>query len=91
MRSKLHLSVRPPNEAARRIARWVVTLPEGLDEAARMIAVPVSYLQRMVEGEMVPGLSAGIRLHRHVGIAARDFRQPAQGGWFDRVPFARAA
>lgn len=91
MRSKLHLPVRPPHEAARRIARWVVTLPDGLDEAARMIDVPASYLQRMVEGAMMPGLSAGVRLHRHVGITARDFRQPAKGGWFDRVPTARAA
>lgn len=91
MRTKLHLTVTAPHEAARRIARWVMTLPGGLDEGARMIDVPADYLQRMVAGEMVPGLTAGVRLHRHVGITARDFRLPPSGGWFVGTSLARAA
>ncbi|RSU65486.1 hypothetical protein BRX36_10605 [Sphingomonas sp. S-NIH.Pt1_0416] len=91
MRSKLMLSVRPSHEAARRIAQWVMTLPGGLDEAAEALAMPVDWVQRLVADEMVPGLDAGARLYRLVGITARMFRVPARGGWFDRVPFAQAA
>lgn len=90
MRSKLSLGTRPPHEAARRIAQWVMTLPGGVQEAADALNMPADWVQRMVADEMVPGLEGGARLHKLIGITARMFRVPARGGWFDRVPFAQA-
>lgn len=90
MRSKLSLGIRPPHEAARRIAQWVMTLPGGVQEAAEALNMPADWVQRMVADEMVPGLDGGTRLYKLIGITARMFRVPARGGWFDRVPFALA-
>ncbi len=88
---KLHLPAKAPSEGARRLAQWVMALPGGLSEAAAALEISDSYVQRMVEGDMVPGLKTGCNLHRLMGMTARHFNVPARGGWFDRVPFAVAA
>lgn len=88
---KLHLPAKAPSEGARRIAQWVMTLAGGLGEAAEALDVPVMWVQRMVEGDMVPGLKTGARLSALMGVTARQFHAAARGGWFDHVPVAVAA
>lgn len=88
---KLHLPAKAPSEGARRLAQWIMALPGGLSEAATALDISDSYVQRMVEGDMVPGLKTGSDLHRLMGMTARQFRVPARGGWFDRVSLAVAA
>lgn len=88
---KLHLTAQVPNEGARRLAQWVLGLPGGLDDAATALGTCANRVQRMVEGGMVPGLEVGTRLMRHTGVRARDFRQDAAAGWFERPATARAA
>lgn len=88
---KLYLPAKASSEGARRLAQWIMSLDGGLTEAAVALDVPEGWLQRMVEGDMVPGLKTGSDLHRLMGMKARQFQVPARGGWFDRVPFAVAA
>lgn len=88
---KLHLPAKAPSEGARRLAQWIMSLDGGMNEAATALGIPEGWVQRMVEGDMVPGLKTGCDLHRLVGMTARHFNVPARGGWFDRVPYAVAA
>lgn len=89
---KLHLTAKVPSEGARRVAQWVVGLPNGLDEAAKAIGADVVAVQRIITGELVPGLAIGVKLSTRAGIRASDFSRAPMGGWFDRpAPMARAA
>jgi hypothetical protein len=81
---KLHLSATVPSEGARRVARWIMTLPGGLADAAVALDMPADRVQRMVLGEYVPGTLIGRRLDRHIGLTWRDFSRPATGWWFAR-------
>lgn len=81
---KLHLVAKVPSEGARRVAQWVLTLEGGLSAAARALGTGGDRIQRIVEGEMVPGLEVGTRLHRAAGIRHRDFHAKPLGGWFER-------
>jgi hypothetical protein len=89
---KLHLPAKVPSEGARRVAQWVVGLPNGLPHAARLLGTDVVAVQRIIAGEIEPGLAIGVKLSIHAGIRADQFAQAARGGWFDRpAPLARAA
>ena len=89
---KLHLIARVPNEGARMVAQWVLGLPRGLNDAAVALGTDAAHVQRMVEGDLEPGMEIGSRLARHTGVRVRDFRSAAQAGWFERpAPLARAA
>jgi hypothetical protein len=89
---KLHLTAKVPNEGARLVAQWILGMPGGLDDAATALGTSADWVQRMVGGDMVPGLTVGTRLARHTGVRARDFHRSAQAGWFERpASLARAA
>ena len=89
---KMHLPARAPNEGARLLARWVMGLSGGIAEAAQVMGTGADRVQRMVEGNMVPGLDVGTRLSRRIGVKARDFHAAPAGGWFDAAePLAQAA
>lgn len=91
---KLHLPARVPSDGARQLARYVMRAHGGdLAAAARAItarsftralgAEPVEAvtLQRMIDGEIVPGLRVGTAMHLLFGVAARAFQRPAAGWW----------
>lgn len=80
---KMHLSARVPNEGARRVAQWVARDHGGdLDRAAARVWVTASILQRVIDGEIAPGLTLGTSLSKACGVKARMFNRPARAGWF---------
>lgn len=89
--SKLHLGAKPASEGARRVAQWVMTLPGGIAQAAEALEISEDWVQRIVGGDLVPGLRIGARLSTLMGVKATMFQRPARSGWFDRVPEALAA
>lgn len=81
---KMHLMARAPNEGARIIARWVAREFGGnLDSASARVGASGSFLQRMIDGSLEPGMATGHALTKRCGVRARDFNRPAQAGWFD--------
>lgn len=89
---KLHLTAAAPSEGARLLAQWVLGLPCGLADAAIALGTDADRVQRMVAGDVVPGMEVGRRLMGFTGVRARDFARPPSCGWFDRpAPLARAA
>jgi hypothetical protein len=89
--TKLHLKAKAPNEGARRLAWWIGERmrwnPSAFDDLAGSIGAHVSFVDRVIEGEIVPGED----LARRIGLATsnfidrRDWRRPPLGGWFDAV------
>ena len=85
--SKLHLGATVPNEGARRLAafigkhRWT---PEQMADAARD---GVMIIHRLIAGELTPGgdLAHRLWLATDGSVDRRDWRRPAEGGWFDAV------
>lgn len=88
---KLHLTAVPSSEGARRVAQWVITLPGGIVQAAEALEISEEWVQRIVDGDLVPGLRIGGRLWALMGVTAAMFQHKARTGWFDRVPEALAA
>ncbi|QRY95424.1 hypothetical protein JT366_16895 [Sphingomonas paucimobilis] len=88
---KLHLKAVPSSEGARRVAQWVITLPGGVAQAAEALEISEEWVQRIVDGDLVPGLRIGTRLSTLMGVTAAMFQRAARTGWFDRVPEALAA
>lgn len=88
---KLHLTATPPSEGARRVAQWVMALPGGIAQAAEALEISEDWVQRIVEGDLIPGLRIGGRLSNLMGVSAGMFQRFARAGWFDRVPEALAA
>ena len=81
---KLHLTAKVPNEGARLVAQWIMGLPGGLIDARVQLDTEEDRVQRIVDGEMVPGMAVGQRLATRAGVRARDFHRAPTGGWFDR-------
>ncbi len=81
---KLHLTAKVPNEGARLVAQWIMSLPGGLLDARAQLETGEDRVQRIVDGEMVPGMTVGTRLAARAGVRARDFHRAPVGGWFDR-------
>lgn len=88
--TKLHLPAVPANEGARLIARHLLREAGkaragsvDLKPIAAKLGTDAGMLQRIVDGEIEPGLTLGTVLHRAAGVRARDFKRPAVGGWFD--------
>ncbi|WP_058744203.1 hypothetical protein [Sphingomonas yabuuchiae] len=88
---KLHLMAKPASEGARRVAQWVMTLPGGVAQAAEALEISEEWVQRIVDGDLIPGLRIGVALTKLMGVTAAMFQRPARSGWFDRVPEALAA
>ncbi|WP_375243454.1 hypothetical protein [Sphingomonas parapaucimobilis] len=88
---KLHLMAVPSSEGARRVAQWVMILPGGVAQAAEALEISEEWVQRIVDGDLVPGLRIGARLSTLMGVTAAMFQRAARTGWFDRVPEALAA
>jgi hypothetical protein len=81
---KLHLTAKVPNEGARLVAQWVLGLPRGLIDARAQLGTDEDRVQRIISGDMVPGMDVGRRLAVRAGVRARDFNRKPVGGWFDR-------
>jgi hypothetical protein len=87
LKNKMHLAARVPNEGARRLA-WF--LGHGGDQAfdhfARSIRRHVSYIDRLISGEIEPGgeESHAIYCATNGEVWSRDWRRPADGGWADQ-------
>lgn len=88
---KLHLTVKPASEGSQRVAQWIMTLPGGVAQAAEALEISEEWVQRIVNGDLVPGLRIGVRLSKLMGVTAAMFQRAARSGWFDRVPEALAA
>ncbi len=81
---KMHLAVRAPNEGARILARWIARDFRGdLGRASARLGISGTFLQRMIDGSLEPGMATGIALTKRCGVRARDFNRPALAGWFD--------
>ena len=81
---KLHLAAKVPNEGARLVAQWVLGLPRGLMDARVQLGTGEDRVQRIIAGDMVPGMDVGQRLARRAGVRAHDFHRKPLAGWFDR-------
>lgn len=89
---KMHLAARAPNEGARLLARWIARDFAGnLEGASARVGASGSFLQRMIDGTMEPGLAMGVALAKRCGVRARDFNRPAEAGWFDGEPVKAVA
>lgn len=88
--SKMHLPARVPNEGARRLAWWIGERSRPSYNAFEAFAVAigshVSFVDRVLFGEIVPGEDLARRIGRATGgfIDRRDWRRRPKGGWFDR-------
>lgn len=89
--AKMHLAARVPNEGARRLAWWIGerTTPRrnAFEALARAIGCHVSFVDRVLDGDIVPGEDLARRIGLTTGhfIDRRDWRHPPEGGWFDPV------
>lgn len=81
---KLHLTATVPNEGARLVAQWVLGLPQGLIDARVQLGAGEDRVQRIIAGDMVPGMDVGRRLASRAGVRADDFHRKPVAGWFDR-------
>ncbi|USU06309.1 hypothetical protein NF699_06510 [Sphingomonadaceae bacterium OTU29LAMAA1] len=91
---KLHLPAVVPNEGARLLARRITAAYRGsLPLACRSMQVPVTTLQRLVNGEIVPGeeLVADVARATQGGIQRHHWRQEPLGRWLDAVTIQHAA
>ncbi len=80
---KMHLAARAPNEGARRLAQWVAHEHGGdLDRAAARLWVTGAIVQRVIDGEITPGMALGASLFKACGVRARMFNRDALAGWF---------
>lgn len=83
---KMHLVATVPNEGARLLAQWIMRECAGdLHAAARQLFVGVVQLSRLLDGTMLPGeIVLGDLIWRSDrAMRPRDWRRPAQAGWFD--------
>lgn len=84
--SRLHLRARVPSEGARLLARWIGSECGGcLDVAAARLDVAAGILQRLVDGDLLPGDELRGPIFFRAGIGRGAFARPARGGWFDRL------
>ncbi len=83
---KLRLPAVVPNEGARLLGQFVAH--RGVEETAQLLRTPADYVERMVLGEMVPGMTIGAAMHRVMGVKARHFNMRPLGWWFDAAPTA---
>lgn len=83
---KLRLPAVVPNEGARLLGQFVAY--RGVEETAQLLRTPADYVERMVLGEMVPGMTIGAAMHRVMGVKARHFNMRPLGWWFDAAPMA---
>lgn len=83
---KLRLPAVVPNEGARLLGQFVAH--RGIKETAQLLRTPADYVERMVLGEMVPGMTIGAAMHRVMGVKARHFNMRPLGWWFDIAPTA---
>lgn len=87
--TKMHLPVRVPNEGARLLAQRIMKDCRGcLFVASTAMRMPTATLQRLVDGEVVPGevLVGDVARVTKQAISRRDWRRAPRGGWFERVP-----
>lgn len=89
---KMHLGARAPSEGARRLAQWIARETLGsLTVAAKIIALPATELQRMIDGDLVPGDEIGAALWGRLKLDRLEFQRPAVAGWFDAPERVRGA
>jgi hypothetical protein len=83
---KLHIPAVPRNEGARLLARRITAAYRGsLPFACRAMQISVVELQRLVDGEIVPGEELVAMVAKATGntILRHHWRRPAVAGWFD--------
>ena len=82
---RLHLVARAPNEGSRQLARWIIRECGGcIAVAAQRIGIEAGILQRLVDGDLLPGDALRGPLFFRAGIGRGQFARPASGGWFDQ-------
>ncbi|MBM6576363.1 hypothetical protein KCP91_08255 [Microvirga sp. SRT01] len=87
MKTKLHLpALKPLNEGARRLA-WFFGRggDQAFDRFARTIGHHVSYVDRLISGEVEPVGDEANAIYWATGGAvwSRDWLRPADGAWAD--------
>jgi hypothetical protein len=86
--TKLHLIARVPNEGARLLAQRIMQDFRGsMFVASTSMRMPITTLQRLVDGEVVPGeeLVGDVGRATANAITRNDWRRSPQGGWFEMV------
>ncbi len=84
----MHLRATPPNEGARLLARWIAGQgPGALDRFAAAIGHDVATVDRLLSGEIAPGLTLRHRvwLASEGAVGHYPWTNKAEGGWFDAV------
>lgn len=90
--TKMHLAATPPNEGARLLARWIGEEALGsLEVAGKALGIKPAQLQRMIDGDLLPGDELRQPLFFRAGIGRGVFVRPAACGWFDQPADAKAA
>lgn len=94
---RLFLPARVPNEGARRLAAWLLSVPAVRSiRAMGNAGIDAGKLDRLISGELIPGADDrwAITLATGDAVAVRDWSVTARGRWGDPVParvFRRAA
>ena len=86
MRAKMHLAACVPNDGARRLAWWLGEQGRDGHVALERAGFDANAIDRLLSGELLPGLAIGACLTLATGgaVVPGDFRRRARGWWFDR-------
>lgn len=75
----MHLTARAPNEGARLLARWIA------------LRLDVVILERLIEGDLIPGDELGRELWNRAGIDRMAFQRRPLCGWFEAPSIGKLA
>jgi hypothetical protein len=81
---KVHLSVKVPNEGARRLVRWMMGQRVSLAVLADRAGISAGMVVRMIEDGLVPAAGTIERIAGISGGFVRGWTKPARGWWFER-------
>ncbi|NJR80432.1 hypothetical protein [Sphingomonas corticis] len=89
---KMHLKAHAPNEGARLLARWIARQAYGaVNLAAVALRLDPVILERLLEGDLIPGDELGRELWNRAGIDRMAFQRRPLCGWFEAPSIGKLA